>query len=44
MNIIHKIVDKNITFTEEYQNIILKAEELIQDLGKEYVLSEFTDV
>lgn len=40
MNIIHKIVDKNITFTEEYQNVILKAEELIQDLGKEYVFEE----
>lgn len=40
MNIIHKIIDSNMTFTEEYQNIILQAEELIIDLGKEYVFDE----
>ena len=28
------------TFTEEYQNLILNAEELIFDLGKEYVFDE----
>lgn len=40
MNIIHKITDPNMTFTEEYQNLILNAEELIFDLGKEYVFDE----
>ena len=40
LKIIHKLIDQNMTFTEKYQSIILKSEELIHDLGKEYVFDE----
>ena len=40
LKIIHKLIDDNMTFTEKYQSIILKSEELIRDLGKQYVFDE----